>query len=57
MQEFVKTYIKFQRINEKVKNQINKELGSAFSVFQYITFNEVNMSTIFKDLLDPKGTH
>ena len=57
MQEFVKTFIKFQSINEKVKNQINKELGSAFSVFQYITFNEVNMSTIFKDLLDPKGTH
>ena len=56
-QEFVKTFIKFQRINEKVKHQINQELGSAFSVFQYINFNEVNMSTIFKDLLDPKGTH
>ena len=56
-QEFVKTFIKFQSINEKVKNQINQELGSAFSVFQYINFNEVNMSTIFKDLLDPKGTH
>jgi hypothetical protein len=56
-QEFVKTFIKFKRIHDKLKNQINKELGSEFSVFQYINFNEVNMSSIFKDLLDPKESH
>ena len=31
--------------------------SNEFSVFQYIDFHEVLMSTIFKDLLNPRGKH
>ena len=47
-------YVKKLLINSKKKDQMN---SNEFSVFQYIDFHEVLMSTIFKDLLNPRGKH
>ena len=47
-------YVKKLIINSKKKDRMN---SNEFSVFQYIDFHEVLMSTIFKDLLNPRGKH
>ena len=47
-------YVKKLLINLNKKDRMN---SNEFSVFQYIDFHEVLMSTIFKDLLNPRGKH
>ena len=47
-------YVKKLLINLNKKDRMN---SNEFSVFQYIDFHEVLMSTIFKDLLNPRSKH
>ena len=47
------------KVKQSLVSYAKENLISAkeFSVFQYIDFHEVLMSTIFKDLLNPRGKH
>lgn len=47
-------YAKKLLISTNKKDRMN---SNEFSAFQYLNLNEVLMSTIFKDLLNPRGKH
>lgn len=50
--------VKFrQKLLRQKQKQLDRKLSTKFSFFDYLYFGENNLSDIFRDLLDPNGSH
>lgn len=57
LQSFFNSMEYYLSVSKAVKQRLDKELASSFSVFDYVSDNETMLSRILADLLNNNGSH